>query len=176
MPKPVRPVLSAAALPTRAGVAKAKAMAMAMAATDADALRSWLAVVRAYNLCDTLLSQRLAALGVRTPEHEILANLRREPGITQQALAERCFSAKSHISALLVTLERRQWVRREADPADARVKRLYVAAAGERMVVKTAAVQAEVVAVMADAVAAEELALVADVMGRVSERLVLMLA
>ena len=127
--------------------------------------------MRAYNLCDAELGRRLAVLGVPTPEHEILVNLRRDPGITQQTLAQRCFSAKSHISVLLVALEKRKWVRRVADPADARVKRLYLAAAGERMALKTAAVQAEVVAVMAQAMTAQEMAVVGDAMGRVSERL-----
>lgn len=70
-------------------------------------MRSWLSVVNAYHLCDALMTRRLAELGVRTPEHEILANLRRAPGITQQVLASRCFSAKSHISALLTLLEGR---------------------------------------------------------------------
>jgi DNA-binding MarR family transcriptional regulator len=138
---------------------------------SADAVRSWLAVVRAYNLCSSLMGQRLAALGVRTPEHEILVNLLREPGITQQALAERCFSAKSHISALLVALEKRKWVRREADPADARVKRLFLAPAGERTAAKTGAVQAEVVACMAQVLSAQELLLVNDVMDRISQQL-----
>jgi hypothetical protein len=68
--------------------------------TDA-ALRSWLAVVNGYHLCDALMARRLGALGVRTPEHEILVNVQREPGIGQQVLAQRCFTAKSHISGLV---------------------------------------------------------------------------
>ena len=75
---------------------------------DGAAVRSWLSVVNAYHLCEALMGRRLAELGVRTPEHEILANLRRDPGITQQVLASRCFSAKSHISGLLTLLEGRE--------------------------------------------------------------------
>ena len=104
-------------------------------------MRSWLSVVNAYHLCDALMARRLGELGVRTPEHEILANLRRDPGIVQQVLASRCFSAKSHISALLTLLEGRGWVRREPDPADARAKRLFLAPQGERIAAKTAAMQ-----------------------------------
>ena len=59
-------------------------------------------------------------------------NQRVQPGEAgQQALAARCFSAKSHISGLLTELEQRGWVRREPDPADARAKRLYLQPAGE---------------------------------------------
>lgn len=137
--------------------------------TDAAAVRSWLAVVRAYNQCDVLLARRLAALGVRTAEHEILANLQREPGLTQQALAARCFSAKSHISSLLADLEQRGWVRRESDPADARAKRLHLEPAGARMAQATLAVQGDVVSAMARAVTPLALVQVNTAMSALSE-------
>lgn len=140
-------------------------------ASDESATRSWLSVVRAYNLCDALMARRLGALGVRTAEHEILANLRREPGLSQQALAARCFTAKSHISGLLSDLEARGWVRREPDPADARAKRLFLAAAGARMAERTAQVQADVVALMSGATTAASMAQVQAAMTAVSEKL-----
>lgn len=135
------------------------------------ATRSWLSVVRAYHRCSELMARRLAALGVRTAEHEILANLRREPGLGQQALAARCFTAKSHISGLLTELEQRGWVRREPDPDDARAKRLFLEPAGARLAERTAAVQAEVVALMTQGTPREELARVQAAMAAVSERL-----
>jgi DNA-binding MarR family transcriptional regulator len=135
------------------------------------ATRSWLSVVRAYHHCSELMARRLAALGVRTAEHEILANLRREPGLGQQALAARCFTAKSHISGLLTELEQRGWVRREPDPDDARAKRLFLEPAGARLAERTAAVQAEVVALMTQGTPREELARVQAAMAAVSERL-----
>jgi DNA-binding MarR family transcriptional regulator len=138
---------------------------------DETAVRSWLSVVRAYNLCDALLARRFAALGVRTAEHEILANLRRDPGLSQQTLAARCFTAKSHISGLLSDLEQRGWVRREVDPADARARRLTLTTEGARVAERTARAQAEVVALMTDAVSAAELAQVHAAMAAVSERL-----
>lgn len=135
------------------------------------ATRSWLAVVRAYHLCSELIAKRLGDLGVRTSEHEILVNLRREPGLSQQVLAARCFTAKSHVSGLLNEMEGRGWVRREPDPADGRAKRLYLAAAGEHMAERTAAVQAEVVALMTEGVPLEELESVRSAMAGVSQRL-----
>ena len=134
-------------------------------------MRSWLSVVNAYHLCDALMARRLGELGVRTPEHEILANLRRAPGISQQVLASRCFSAKSHISALLTLLEGRGWVRREPDPADARAKQLFLTPQGERIAARTAAVQAAVVAAMTDGETQATLREVTDTMQRVGERL-----
>jgi DNA-binding MarR family transcriptional regulator len=140
-------------------------------AADESATRSWLSVVRAYNLCDALMARRLNAVGVRTAEHEILVNLRREPGLGQQVLAARCFTAKSHISGLLSELEARGWVRRESDPADARAKRLFLTAAGARVAERTAQVQADVVALMSAATSAASLSQVQAAMTAVSERL-----
>jgi DNA-binding MarR family transcriptional regulator len=134
-------------------------------------MRPWLSIARTFYLCDALLARRLGTLGVRTAEHEVLANLRRDPGIGQQTLARRCFNAKSHISALLTALEERGWVSREADPADARAKRLFLTPAGARMAARTAAVQAEVAAAMAETVSAKALAEVTTSMGKIGERL-----
>jgi DNA-binding MarR family transcriptional regulator len=140
-------------------------------AGDADTLRSWLAVVRTYHLCDALMARRLAALKVRTPEHEILINVQREPGIGQQALAQRCFTAKSHISGLVGELETRGWLRREPDPKDARAKCLYLTPAGTAMAQQTAAVQAEVVALMGAALTPEDTAQVTSAMLQVGHAL-----
>lgn len=142
--------------------------------TDKQAVKAWLSVVRAYHQCDAAMASRLAALGVRTAEHEILANLVRDPGISQQALAARCFTAKSHVSALLRTMEERGWVRREADPGDARARRLFVTRSGEALARRTLAVQAQIVQAMAGSVPARELALIEKAMTRVSERLAAM--
>jgi DNA-binding MarR family transcriptional regulator len=138
---------------------------------DETVVRSWLSVVRAYNLCDALMARRMAALGVRVVEHEILANLRREPGLSQQALAARCFTAKSHLSGLIADLEQRGWVRRESDPTDARAKRLTLTAEGARVAERTARAQADVVALMAAAMTPGALEQVRAAMDAVNERL-----
>lgn len=133
--------------------------------------QAWLAVVRAYNLCDAVMTARMAALGVRIAEHEVLANLATAPGITQQQLAARCFVAKSGVSMLLAQMEERGWVRREADAADARVKRLQLTPAGEALARRTLAAQAEVVRAMVADTSDAELDQVRDSMQRVSTRL-----
>lgn len=136
-----------------------------------EALRCWLAVVHTYHLCSELMSERLGAMGVRMAEHEILLNLQREPGLSQQALAARCFTVKSHVSNLLGELEARKWVKRESDPADGRVKRLVLTASGARIAQRTAALQAEVVALMTDGVAHSDLKQVRAAMSAASQKL-----
>jgi DNA-binding MarR family transcriptional regulator len=142
---------------------------------DDAAMRPWLSIARTFYLCDALMARRLGALGVRTSEHEILVNLRRDPGIAQQTLAQRCFSAKSHISTLLTSLEERGWVSRESDPTDARAKQLFLTLSGERMAARTAAVQAAVAAAMADLVSPRALADVTSAMVRIGHGLQAML-
>ncbi len=133
--------------------------------------QAWLAVVRAYNLCDAVMTARLSALGLRVGEHEVLANLATLPGITQQELAARCFVAKSGVSMLLTQMEAQGLVRREADAADARVRRLTLTPAGAALAQQSLQVQSEVVAAMVDGATESELGVIAEVMARVSQRL-----
>lgn len=117
------------------------------------------------------MSDRLAGIGLRVPEHEVLVNLLAQPGLSQQALAQRCFVAKSGISMLLSRLQQRGLVRREADAADGRVWRLHLTTRGEALARQSLAVQQAVVQAMAAPVSAEELAVVQSVMERVSAAL-----
>jgi DNA-binding MarR family transcriptional regulator len=141
------------------------------AGAQPSAVRTWLAVVRTYLLCDEVMALRLAPLGVRIAEHEVLANVASEPDLSQQALAARCFTAKSHVSALVVSLEQRGWLTREVDPADARVRRLRLTRSGEAIARKTMAAQAEVVQAMAAQVSNAELLGIESAMQRVGQAL-----
>jgi DNA-binding MarR family transcriptional regulator len=131
---------------------------------SAEAVRSWLSVVQAYNLCDALLARELSAIGLRNPEYEILAHLLREPGISQQVLAGRCFTAKSHISTLLSSMQERGWLRRESHPTDARAKSLYLEPEGQAMAERGKLLQSKVVKVMAQAISAKQMQQVHEAM------------
>lgn len=109
---------------------------------------TWLAVVRAYHLCDQVLGRRLAALGLKTSEHEVLVNLLLYPGSTQQQLSAHLFAAKSVVSSLVSKLEARGLLRRDADERDARVWRLHLTADGDALARQALAVQIEVVSAM----------------------------
>lgn len=130
--------------------------------------------MRAYHLCDAVLSERLAVLGLKLGEHEVLANLYREPGITQQQLAQRCFSAKSGVSVLVTRMEDDRLLRREADPLDARVRRLSLTARGEALAVKALAIQTEVVQGMVAGTSEADLVFIMEAMQRASVALVAM--
>lgn len=135
-------------------------------ASSAVATQSWLSVVRAYNLCDAVMAQRLAAIGLRVGEHEVLLNLLRAPGITQQQLAQRCFVAKSGASMLVTRMEQSGWVHRQADAGDARVRRLFLTPDGEVLATQGQAIQSEVIATMVHGCSAAEMKTVSEVMRR----------
>ena len=130
--------------------------------------QAWLAVVRAYNLCDQLLAKRLEPLGLRTVEHEVLVNLLLYPGSTQQQLGVHLFSAKSVISSLVSKLEARGLLERVADERDARVWRLQLSRDGHQLARRALAVQTEVVSAMGEGSSAAENARLVAMLDRVS--------
>jgi DNA-binding MarR family transcriptional regulator len=132
---------------------------------------AWLKVVEAYNLCDQLLGQRLALVNVPVPDHEVLMTLLRNPGATQQEVAKGCFVAKSGVSMLLAKLEKTGLVRREPDEVDARIKRAYLTAKGEKIAAKTMKIQQQIVELMAKPLSDAELNTIAQAMESVSARL-----
>ena len=136
-----------------------------------EAVPAWLAVVRTFHQCDAVMARRLAALGLRVGEHEILLNLLLEPGLTQQQLAQRCFSAKSGVSMLATRLEQAGLLARSADAVDARVWRLTLTAAGLALAKRSHAVQLQVIAAMVAGSHAAELATIRDAMQRAAAAL-----
>jgi DNA-binding MarR family transcriptional regulator len=138
---------------------------------SAQAVQSWLAVVRAYHLCDATLARRLAAIGLRTGEHEVLLNLLLAPGLTQQQLAQRCFVAKSGVSMLVTRMEQGGWLQRRADALDARMRRLFLTPQGQAQAGRGRAIQDEVVSTMTQGAPPAELALVTAAMQRASAAL-----
>jgi len=133
----------------------------ASARTPADArlaTEAWLSVVQTYNQCSAALTQRLAPLGLSILQHEMLMNLLRTPGISQQRLAERCFSAKSGISMQVAAFEKDGVIERRVDPNDARARLLELTPKGAALAGQAHAVQTCVVDAMTDGYSREELA------------------
>lgn len=126
----------------------AEPAATAAALTLPAAHNAWLAVVRAYNLCDAVLAERLAPLGLKTTEHEVMVSLLLYPGATQQNLAAHSLTAKSVMSALVSKLEQAGYLTRQPDARDARVWRLHLTPAGLTLARRALAVQNEVVTAM----------------------------
>lgn len=122
------------------------------------ATEAWLSVVQTYNQCSAALTRRLAPLGLSVLQHEMLMNLLRTPGMSQQQLAERCFSAKSGISMQVAAFEKDGVIERRVDPKDARARLLDLTPKGAELAGQALSVQTEIVGAMTNGHSREELA------------------
>ncbi len=139
--------------------------------TDFPGYRDWLAVVRTYNECERVLTERVRESGLTLAQHEILATLTASGPLRQHDLADRLFVVKSNVTAMLSRMERDGLVERAADPTDGRAKRVALTAEGKRRVLQTLQAQREIVSRMFEALTAEESAQLGDVMRRAREAL-----
>lgn len=122
------------------------------------ATEAWLSVVQTYNQCSAALTRRLAPLGLSVLQHEMLMNLLRTPGMSQQQLAERCFSAKSGISMQVAAFEKDGVIERRVDPKDARARLLDLTPKGAELAGQALSVQTEIVDAMTSGYDRDELA------------------
>jgi DNA-binding MarR family transcriptional regulator len=133
--------------------------------------KTWLAVVQAYNLCNELLGLRLTKSKAPVIEHEILMNLLRAPGSTQQQIAQHCFATKSGVSMLLARLEKNGLVQRELHPTDARVKLVFLTTSGFKVATQSMQVQKELIELMAGELTDAQLETIEKLMTKVCVRL-----
>ncbi|MDC7684832.1 MarR family winged helix-turn-helix transcriptional regulator [Asticcacaulis sp. BYS171W] len=138
---------------------------------DMPRFRNWIAVAKAHQMVEKVLGARLAPLGLKLAQHDILANICRMPGLTQNELAERLLVGRSNLSMLLPELERRGWVERRADPADRRVRRLHLTGEGQTLTLAALKVQAEVIERMMTILSDQECAQVGDYMRRIAAQM-----
>lgn len=135
---------------------------------DLPRFRNWIAVARAHQMVEKALTTRLAPFGVRLAHHDILANIYRFAGLTQNELAQRLLVGRSNLSMLLPELEKRGLIERRSDAADKRVRRLWLTKAGGELTERTLAVQAGVVTDMMTILSDDECQALGDYMRRIS--------
>ncbi|OAV50725.1 MarR family transcriptional regulator [Rhizobium sp. WYCCWR10014] len=100
---------------------------------DHPRFRSWIAVARACQLMQQSLSRSLADLDIKPPHLDILVNLYRFEGISQQELARKLLVGRSNMSMLLPQMEKRGLILRRDDERDKRVLRLYLTPEGRKL-------------------------------------------
>ncbi|MEM1434126.1 MAG: MarR family transcriptional regulator [Pseudomonadota bacterium] len=117
---------------------------------------AWISVVKSYSRCQRLLNQRLGEIGLTVAKHDVLLALRRNEGLSQQALARYLLVAKSNVTGLVKRLGADGLIRREPDPDDARGQRVYLTREGKRRLARAIAIQAEVIVLMTDGISAAD--------------------
>ena len=136
--------------------------------TSVPGFTAWMATARACQLCQRTVSAALEPLDLELAHYDVIANVLHEPGITQQVLARRLVVAKSNVSMLLASLERRGLVHREGDANDKRVRCVHLTREGRRLARAATAIHAEILARMMAAVSAEEAEIVQRAMKRIT--------
>lgn len=133
--------------------------------------RNWISVAKVHALVEKAMSAGLTPLDLKLPHYDILANIYRFPGMTQQDLANRMLVGRSNLSMLLPELERRGLVTRVPDSGDKRVRRLTLTADGQVLTLSALKVQVQVIEGMMAALSADECETLGDYMRRVGQHM-----
>jgi DNA-binding MarR family transcriptional regulator len=108
---------------------------------DHPRFRSWIGVARACQLMQQAMTKAISDLDIKTPHLDILINLYRFDGISQQELARKLLVGRSNMSMLLPQLEKRGLIERKADAKDKRVLRLSLTQTGRELTEDAMAIQ-----------------------------------
>jgi DNA-binding MarR family transcriptional regulator len=108
---------------------------------DHPRFRTWIAVGRACQLMQLTLARNMTHLEIKPPHLDILINLYRREGISQQELARKLLVGRSNMSMLLPQLEKRGLIERRGDGRDKRVLRLFLTPEGKDITEKAMEIQ-----------------------------------
>ncbi len=112
---------------------------------DHPRFRSWISVARACQLMQQALGRALAPLDIKPPHLDILVNLYRFEGISQQELARKLLVGRSNMSMLLPQMEKRGLLERRPDQRDKRVLRLFLTAEGRDLSERAMQIQTDLI-------------------------------
>jgi DNA-binding MarR family transcriptional regulator len=115
---------------------------------DHPRFRTWIAVGRACQLMQLTLARNMAHLEIKPPHLDILINLYRREGISQQELAHKLLVGRSNMSMLLPQLEKRGLIVRCGDGRDKRVLRLFLTPQGKDITEKAMEIQTALIDVV----------------------------
>ena len=138
---------------------------------DNPRFHNWIAVARACQVMGLTLTRALQPLDIKPPHLDILINVFRTPGISQQDLADKMLVGRSNLSMLLPQLEKRGLLVRRGDVQDRRVLRLELTEAGTELTREAIAIQTGLIDRTMKTASAEECNMVGDVMTRIIEEL-----
>jgi len=134
---------------------------------DHPRFRSWIAVARACQLMQQSLGRSLSELNIKTPHLDILINLYRFEGISQQELARKLLVGRSNMSMLLPQMEKRGLIERRDDAKDKRVLRLFLTEEGRKVTEKAMVMQTDLIERVLSPEPIEQCMAMADSMERI---------
>lgn len=122
-------------------------------------------------MMQSVLARELAALDIKPPHLDILINLYRFEGISQQELARKLLVGRSNMSMALPQMEKRGLIERRGDEKDKRVWRLYLTKAGHAVTEQAMEVQTSLIERTLANEPLEQCMAMADTMERLVHRL-----
>ena len=136
---------------------------------DHPRFRTWIAVARACQLMQLTLTRNMAHLEIKPPHLDIMINLYRREGISQQELARKLLVGRSNMSMLLPQLEKRGLIERRPDARDKRVLRLHLTNDGKAVTEQAMKIQTALIDTVMATSNEERCLLVADQMEKIIE-------
>ena len=136
---------------------------------DHPRFRTWIGVARACQLMQLTLQRNMAHLGIKPPHLDILLNLYKREGISQQELARKLLVGRSNMSMLLPHLEKRGLIERRGDGKDKRVLRLFLTDHGKDITEKAMRIQTALIDTVMATSTEERCLMVAEQMEKIVE-------
>jgi DNA-binding MarR family transcriptional regulator len=103
---------------------------------DNPRFRNWVAVAKAAHVVERAITEALKPLDLKPAQLDMMMNIHRHPGLSQQDLAGRLIVGRSNITMLMPGLEARGLVSRETDAKDKRIQRLALTIAGSALLMQ----------------------------------------
>lgn len=138
---------------------------------DHPRFRSWIAVGRACQSMQAALTKALAPLDLKPQHLDVLVNLYRFEGLTQQELARKLLVGRSNVSMTLPQLEKRGLIERQGDAVDRRILRLRLTPTGRETAEQAMAIQTALIDAVLSPSPVEHCTIIAETMEAMISRL-----
>jgi DNA-binding MarR family transcriptional regulator len=117
---------------------------------------AWLHMLRIHHQVQKSEISHLAQYNLTLPQFDVLAQLDREEGITQQTLADRLLVTKGNVCGLMDRMVEQGLVERRADPQDRRAYKLHLTPKGKRLIESILPAHSRLIAAQVDQLAPEK--------------------
>jgi DNA-binding MarR family transcriptional regulator len=101
-----------------------------------------------YRNSQSIINSKLIDLNIRSGQHDFLYVISKNEGISQKELSEFLYVGKSTTAKAVKNLVENDYVKRFQDENDRRIYRLYLTAAGKKVIPKIDAVFLELVSII----------------------------
>lgn len=131
---------------------------------------TWIQIVYAYEKTGRLYNEWIKPLGLSVPQHELMANLFRDDGLTQQELARRMMVSKGNVTGLINRLSALGFVERKQCEVDARSNQIFLTEEGRKVESEALKLQAKLITQVMSIISEDEQHNLNEIMKRVQTK------